>query len=94
MTKTKVQLPNGTVADAEEVDFDAVSEPWATFKLNDGTTLKIRILLGKVLRLDMHNPDGDPVYQIFANNQVRAVNVPKELKKYAKFDKPDNREVA
>jgi hypothetical protein len=34
------------------------------------------------------------VYQVFAGNQVRAINVPKELKKYAKFDKPDNREVA
>ncbi len=93
MAKTKMQMPDGTMAEAEELELEIVSEPWCVYKLEDGTTLRVRPLVNKVLRLDMHNPDGDPVYQVMNQLQVRA-QVPKSLKKFAKFEKPSNQEVA
>lgn len=37
--KISIALPDGTMVDAYEIDFDIESEPWTTVKLSDGTTL-------------------------------------------------------
>jgi len=93
MSKVKMQMQDGRTVDAEELEIEIVSEPWCIYKLEDGTTLRVRPLVNKVLRLDMHSPDGDPVYQVMNQLQVRA-QVPSKLKQYAKFEKPSNQEVA
>jgi len=67
------------IAEGEDVDFDEVSEGWNVYRLSDGTTLKVKLVLMGVKRLKKHNPDGSPIYVIQSQNIVRAVNVPKEL---------------
>lgn len=71
------QLPEG-----EDLDFETVKEDWNEYRLSDGTTLKVKIVLTGVRRLkDRYTPTGDPVYVIASQNIVRTVNVPKELKR-------------
>jgi hypothetical protein len=68
------------IALADDVDFSEVEEKWNIYKLKDGTTLKIRLVLIGVKRLKKHNPvDGTPMYLVNAQNVVRAVDIPKEL---------------
>jgi len=74
------------IAEGEDVDFEEAAEGWNVYKLSDGTTLKVKLVLIGVKRLKKHNPDGSPIYVIQSQNIVRAVNVPKEL--YAKPQKP------
>lgn len=74
------------VAEGEDVDFEEVEEGWNVYKLSDGTTLKVKLVLAGVKRLKKHNPDGSPIYVIQSQNIVRAVNVPREL--YAKPKQP------
>jgi hypothetical protein len=66
--------------EAADLDFTEVKEDWNEYKLADGTTLKIRLVLKGVKRLKKFNPDGCPVYVINASNIMRVVNVPAELK--------------
>ena len=67
------------VAQGEDIDFDELEEKWNVYKLKDGTTLKVKLVLIGVKRLKKHNPDGTPLYLINSQNVVRAVNIPKDL---------------
>lgn len=76
----KIELPNGETAEFKDIDFETVSENWNEYTLEDGTTLKVKLVLQKVLRgEEVFNPTGEPVYQISAQNVVRTSDVPEEL---------------
>jgi len=80
MTKVVSPLSHREV-EAVEVDFDGESEPWSTYKLSDGTTLKVRTTVTGVFRLDgEHDQMGNPVYNVSHTTLIRVVNVPKNLK--------------
>ena len=68
------------LAEAEDLDFMEEKEQWNIYKLNDGTTLKVKLVLQGVKRLQKCDPTGSPIYLINYTNIVRAVNIPKELK--------------
>jgi len=67
------------IAAGEDVDFDEKEEHWNVYKLKDGTTLKIKLILVGIKRLRKHSPDGMPIYVVNSQNIVRAIDVPKEL---------------
>lgn len=64
----------------QDVDFEQINENWNTYKLGDGTTLKVKLVLTGVKRLQKWNVDGSPVYVINSTNAVRVTGVPKDLK--------------
>ncbi|MEM3361638.1 MAG: hypothetical protein QXV85_10590 [Candidatus Bathyarchaeia archaeon] len=66
--------------EGEDVDFEEIEERWNVYRLKDGTTLKVKLALVGVKRLKKYNPDGTPVYVINAQNLVRAVDVPRDLR--------------
>lgn len=74
------KLPMEALADAVGLDFTEIEEHWNSYRLSDGTTLKVRLVLRGVKRLKRYEPDGTPIYVINSINVVRAVNVPEELK--------------
>jgi hypothetical protein len=67
------------IAEGEDIDFEEKEEHWNVYKLKDGTTLKVKLILVGIRRLKKHNPDGTPIYMINSQNIVRAVDIPKEL---------------
>jgi len=68
------------LAEAEDLDFSEEREHWNAYKLSDGTTLKVKLVLRGVKRLQKCDPTGLPIYLINSTNVVRAVDIPKELK--------------
>jgi hypothetical protein len=63
------------------VDFEAKAEPWATYELSDGTTLKLRTTIVSVSRLEgEHDAAGNPSYNVASNTTIRVVSAPKELR--------------
>ena len=65
---------------AEDIDFTEEKEYWNVYKLSDGTTLKIKLILRGIKRLKKWLPDGSPIYVINSTNVVRTIHIPKELK--------------
>ncbi len=55
------------------------SEPWATAELEDGTEIRIRLVINEVIRLDgEYGADGQPVYVVMSQN-IMSVNAPEHL---------------
>lgn len=67
--------------EAVDLDFSEEDEHWNSYKLSDGTILRIKLVLREVKRLNKWKPDGSPIYMINSQNVVRTVDIPKELKK-------------
>ena len=83
------KLPVSALADSIDLDFEEVEENWNTYRLGDGTTIKVKLVLRGVKRLKRYERDGTPIYVINSINVVRALNVPQDLKA-----KPKESEVA
>lgn len=62
------------------VDFEGVAEPWASYKLKDGTSLKVRTIVTAVIRLGgEYDAGGNPVYTVSSVTAVQ-VSAPKNLR--------------
>lgn len=68
------------IAEGMEMDWNDSKEYWNEYKLTDGTTLKVRLILKGVKRLKKCGSDGNPIYLIISDNVVRALNVPEQLR--------------
>lgn len=75
MRKVKMNLGGNTV-EAEIMTFKPIDEPWSLYKLDDGTTLKVKIVLSDVFKLAQPDPvTGLPQVMIRAS-QVVSVDAP------------------
>jgi hypothetical protein len=63
----------------QEVDFSIVNEDWSRYIVNDGTVIRVRIMVRKILRTAEVNPQGYPNFSIESMNVVSAL-VPDRLK--------------
>lgn len=68
------------LAEGEELDWSDSKEYWNEYKLTDGTTLKVKLILKAVKRLKKYGPDGTPLYLIMSDNVLRVLDVPKQLR--------------
>jgi hypothetical protein len=76
-----MRITQKDIAEATDLDFEEQEERWNSYKLSDGTTLKVKLVLNGVKRLlNKYSDDGAPIYLINSHNVVRAVNTPQELK--------------
>src|SRR2546428_13300537 len=66
--------------EAEQIDFEAKAEPWSTYELTDGTTLKVRVNLTGVLRIEGEDDQsGNPIYVVSSQTVILA-NAPKKIR--------------
>lgn len=80
MSKSPSPFTPKDIQEAEDIDFAEEKENWNEYKLNDGSTLKVKLVLTGVKRLKKWNIDGSPLYLVNSHNAVRVVDVPKELR--------------
>lgn len=78
--KVKVSF-QGREVDAVTVDAAQTNERWNEYLLDDGTLLKVKLVLTNVTRLDnCYTQQGEPVYAIQSTTVV-STNAPQELRK-------------
>jgi hypothetical protein len=75
--KTTAQFM-GEMVPAEEMDFEPLRETWNEYRVADGSLLRLKVVVSKILRLEKRNPQGEPIYLITSTNVVSAT-VPPEL---------------
>jgi len=72
-----ITLPNGQQVQAQEVDFKLLSEDWSQYQLQDGTIVKVKTTVLKILQVlddkgkPAKNPEGDPVLMV--NHKVDVI---------------------
>src|SRR5438128_12068857 len=66
--------------EAEQIDFEAKAEPWSTYELADGTTLKLRVILTGVLRIGGdYDQSGKPIYVVSSQTVIQP-HAPKAIR--------------
>lgn len=56
-------------------------EPWCTYTLSDGSTIKVKHKLKSAKRLEKYTSEGIPIYAVDYDNIVQVVSVPEKLTK-------------
>jgi hypothetical protein len=73
--------PTGEPVDAEPIGFRASAEHWNEYLLDDGSVLKLKLVVTEVLRVqDVYDQNGNPAY-VAMHQQVTAVDSPDDLKR-------------
>ena len=82
MANEKVTISmGGRQVQATPIDVNQSSEKWNEYLLEDGTVLKMKLILKKVFRVDGEFDDeGNPVYVMQSTN-VTSISAPADLKK-------------
>jgi len=65
----------------KELDFSVIKEDYSRYLLNDGTTIKVKILLRKVFASPINTPEGYPTETAFDAMNVVVAMVPQNLKR-------------
>lgn len=77
----KINLPGGGQGDAVPIEVNQASEQWNTYLLDDGSTLRAKLVVTKVLRAEnQYDAEGNPVY-VFQSQNICTVQSPENLKK-------------
>jgi hypothetical protein len=66
----------------QSVSFEGVAEPFSQYTLEDGTTVKVKMIMVDAVRLDTHDDQGNPVYQ-FQFQHVIGIVPAEDLKRKA-----------
>ena len=74
------QIAPEDIAQADDLDWTQENEFWNTYRLSDGTLLKVKLVLKGVKRLKKYQPDGTPIYLIINDNIVRAMEIQGDIK--------------
>jgi hypothetical protein len=73
--------PGQPLKDAVSVDVLESKEPWTEVHLDDGTVLRMKMVVAEVWRIENeHDQEGNPIYSIKAQAMMNT-NAPDELKK-------------
>lgn len=82
MANEKVTIHmGGRQVQATPIEVNQSGERWNEYFLEDGTVLKMKLVLKKVFRVDgEHDEEGNPVYVMQSTN-VTTVSAPGDLKK-------------
>jgi hypothetical protein len=55
---------NGKEIDGESIGFAVISEPWAEYHLEDGSTARVKAVVTRIIRTEERNSDGTRVYSM------------------------------
>lgn len=66
--------------EGEELDFEPLKESWNEYRCTDGTYVRLKIVVSKIVKLDKWNPQGEPIYQVASANVLAVTPSPQDMK--------------
>ena len=80
MGTRKMDIPGLGPTEVIEVGFRALGEHWNEYLLDDGTTVRLKLVVTTVYKVpDQYDAEGNPAYLISSTN-VLATNSPDDLR--------------
>ncbi len=81
MAKRRINLPGRGPTEVDEIGFRPLAEHWNEYLLDDGTTVRTKLVMVSAYRLpDEYDAEGNPVYVLNSTNVVKT-DSPDELRK-------------
>ena len=72
---------NGKLTDAQAVEVAEATRPWTDFLLEDGTRLRVHVVVNAVHRIEgEYDSRGNPMYHVHSQT-VFSVTAPEELRR-------------
>jgi hypothetical protein len=73
-----ITLPNGNKVEGELMDVVSSKEPWSEYELENGTIVRIKLVVTEIYMLDEHDPATGKPNVLVKSNNVIAVKLPTE----------------
>ena len=70
--------------EGDDLAFNTILESWNEYKLEDGTEIRLKLVVKRVVRTQRRNPNGEPIYVVQSQNVMDA-RVPEDL-----IEKPED----
>jgi hypothetical protein len=83
MKRVELKLGDKSV-EGTLVDFETVREEYNSYRLSDGSTIRMKTVVTNIIRTEEFTPNGEPVYIVNSQN-VLVADVPDQLKKQAQI---------
>ena len=79
--RMKVTIAPGQTVDGKRIGFEPVKEPWSEYKLENGTTIRLKLVMSDVVLLDAKDPGGQSQYLARSSNvmSIEEPNTPEEV---------------
>ncbi len=71
--RVKIQQAPDEWVEGEQMEFDIKDEPWAAYSLEDGYTIRMKLVVSSVVKTDKKDQDGNPVYIVRSTNVLTIV---------------------
>jgi hypothetical protein len=71
MARVRVKYKNEFV-EGEELAFEPLKESWNEYRCEDGSYVRMKLVVSKIVKLDVVNEQGEPVYQVASANVLAA----------------------
>ena len=79
--KRRIEMPGQGMVDVTEVGFRASGEHWNEYLADDGSVIRVKLVVTEILRVDdQYDSEGNPGYVVKSAN-VTNVSAPDELRK-------------
>jgi len=83
MAKKVKVVYQGKEIEGEQLEFEGEKESWNKYRTEDGSIIRLKVVVSKIIRINQYSSSGDPVYMVNSTNLVDA-DVPDGLKKIPK----------
>jgi hypothetical protein len=70
----------GKQVEGVELEFKTKKEEWSEYEISDGSTIRLKLVVLNIVKLNDFDPDGNPVYMAKSTNVI-SVSAPEHLKK-------------
>lgn len=79
--KRRIEIPGRGPTDVTEVGFRSSGEHWNEYLADDGSVIRLKVVVTEILRIDgEYDQEGNPGYIVKSTNVV-AVSAPEELRR-------------
>lgn len=70
--KTRINIGDRSI-EAEDMEFTTGREDWNEYRVEDGFTVRIKLVVSSILKTGDRDPQGNPVYIVQSTNIVKVL---------------------
>lgn len=70
--KTRINIGDRTI-EAEDMEFQSGREDWNEYQVEDGYSVRIKLVVSSILKTQDRDPQGNPVYIVQSTNIVKVL---------------------